>query len=115
MVQGLVNCDVGKRFLWSMQKRTTRRREPYTSYFIHPAAAQTLVNRIVFAVDRKQGLVLAAGFGSDQFSGGNKAFLIRQTHGLAGADSFVSRLKTGNPYDRAHHEVGFRMRCDSNI
>ncbi len=53
-------------------------------------------------------LALAAGFGGDQFSGGDQAFFVGKPDGLAGAHGFVGSFESGDADDGADHEIGFR-------
>ena len=50
-----------------------------------------------------------AGFGGDQFSGGDQAFFVGQSQGLSRADGFVRGLESGDTYDGADDEIDFRM------
>ena len=57
-------------------------------------------------------LSLAVRLGCDQFSGGDQAFLVGQPNCLSGSYCFVSRLKPGDPDDRADHEIHLGVGCD---
>ncbi len=72
-----------------MQKWATGGGQPDPLNFFHASATQALMDGVVFTVDGQQRLALAAGFGGDQFSGGNQALFVRKADGLAGAYGFV--------------------------
>src|SRR5258708_5006002 len=81
MVQRLGNSNIGKFGYRSIQKRSARSSEPDTADFIRPATAQTLMDGIMLAINWKQRLALAAGFGGDELSGGHEAFFVRKSDG----------------------------------
>src|SRR5215471_9522477 len=73
------------------------------------------MDRVVFAVDRKQRLTLAASFGGDQFTRGDHAFFIREPDSLACLHGFVGGLEASHTHDRADHEVRVRMDGNPNV
>jgi len=70
--------------------------------------------RIVLAINGKQWHTTPARFRSDQFSGGNQTFLVRQAESLARANRFISCFQPSNANDRAHHKIHFGMSRDPN-
>src|SRR5947208_7103640 len=112
MIQRLGNSDTGKFGYRSIQKRSARSGEPDTADFSHPTTAQALMDGIMLAINRKKRLALPAGFGGDEFSGSYEAFFVGKTHGFSRFDGFVSGFQPRNAYDRADHEIAFRMSSD---
>src|ERR1700674_1809505 len=76
---------------------------------MHPAATQTLVDSVVFAVDGQERLTLAASFCGDELSGYNKTLFVGEADRLTGADSFVGCLEAGDAHDGADYEIDVGM------
>ena len=97
-----------------MQERTAGGGQPDAGYLFHTAAAQALVDGVVFAVDGEQGLTLLFGLGGDQLAGDYQTFFVGKADGFSGADRFVGRLEAGDADDGADYEIHFGMGCDLN-
>ena len=70
--------------LRGVQEWPARGGQPDALDFLHAAAAQALVHRIVLTVDWQERFALAARFRGDQLAGGHQAFFIGQPDGLSG-------------------------------
>ncbi len=69
---------------------------------------------VVFAINGEKRLALAAGFGGDEFSGGDQAFFVGQADGFAGPDGFVGGFESGDADDGADYEIGVGMSGDAD-
>ena len=96
----------------SVQERAARGGEPDAFDFVHAAAAEALVDGVMFAVDRKQGLASFASGGGDEFAGGNQTFFVGEADGLSGFDGFVSSFEPGDADDGADYEIDVGMGGD---
>src|SRR6185437_887974 len=114
VVQRLLNGDVSKFRLGSVKERAARGRKPYAANFVHLAPPQALVHGVVLAINGEKRLALAAGLRGDEFPGGEDGFFIREANGLTGFNRLVGSFEPGDAYNRADHEIGFRMRGYAN-
>ena len=76
------------------------------------STAETLVDRVVFAVDGQQ---LATGFfgcGHHQFACGNENFFVRERYGFAKLDGFVGGFKADDANGRGNDDVRFGVGAD---
>ena len=83
------------------------RGEPDLFDFVGCAAAEALVDGVVFAVDGEEGGVVLAGGGEDEVAGGYEAFLVGEADRFAGEDGGVGGFKAGDADDGGDDEVGF--------
>lgn len=97
-----------------MQERASGGGKPDAGDFVHPAPAKTLVDGIMFAVDREQGPALAARFGGDKLTRYHQTFLVGEAHGFARADCFVGGLESGDPDDGADDEIDLGVGGDTD-
>ena len=67
----------------------------------------------MFAVDRQERLALTAGFGGDQFSGGDQTLFVGESDRFSRAYGFVSGFESGHADDGADHEICFGVGGDS--
>src|SRR5438093_10637062 len=102
MVQRLLDGDGSESRLGGVQEWPSRRRQPYSLYFLGSAPAQALVYRIVLAIDGQQWLALSLCLRRKQFSGRPQAFLIGQTYSLTPPAHLLSSFQASHAYDRAH-------------
>lgn len=103
-----------------MKERASGGGEPDAGHFVDgpvcadAAAAETLVDGIVLAIDGQERLALAAGFGGDEFAGHNQTFLIGQADGFASFDGLESGFEAGDADDGADDEIDIGMGGDAD-
>jgi hypothetical protein len=114
MIERLLDSDGVKIGFGRVQERTAGGGEPDGGDLVHASAAQALVDGIVLGIDREERLALLAGFGGDEFAGGNETFFVGEADGLAGFHSFVSGFKSGDANDGADDEIHFGVGGDGN-
>jgi hypothetical protein len=115
VVQGLRNRDIGKPGFRRMQEWAAGGGKPYAPDFLYLPASQALVDRVVFAIDREQRLALPAGFGSNDLSRGDQAFLIGQSDCFASANGLIGGLKSRYTDDCAYDEIYVWVGSHANV
>src|SRR4029077_13379704 len=101
VVQRLLYGDGGEFGFGSFEEGATGGGEPDALDFVHAAAAEALVDGIMFAINGKERLAGPAGGGGDQLAGSDQALFVGEADGLAGFDSFVGGFETGDAHDGA--------------
>lgn len=110
MPQRVFRRDVRKRRDRHLAKRSSRRGEDDASNFFTPAAVQALVNRIVLAVDRKNGYAMRTRGGCHERTRHHQHFLVRERNCLAGLDGRQHGLERIRARGRADDDIDIWVR-----
>src|SRR5690242_21653420 len=105
MIQCLFHRDAIEFRFRGIQEWSARGGKPDPLDLVEASATHALMDGVVLTVDGQQGLALLASFSRDEFSGGDQAFLVRQSDGFADFHGLVSRFQSRYSNDSTHHEI----------
>ncbi len=109
MPQRVGGRDAGERRTVERPERTARRRENQATHFVAAARVQTLVNRVVLAVDGQNRHAPPPGGVNHERAGHDEDFLVGECQRLPRFDRGKRRLETGSPGRRREHDIHVRM------
>ena len=114
MTQRVFGFDIGERRSRHLAERPARRGQDDAPDFFGAPAVQALMNRVVLAVDGKNGHAPCARRGSDERAGHHEHFLIRERDGLAGVDGGKNSLERVSARRSADDDIDVGMGGDGD-